>query len=133
MNKYKILVIEDDLSISKMLKINLEKSGYEVFVSSDGNEGVEIAKQKKPDLIILDIMLPDKNGFVVLEEIKNNQDIAYTPVIVMSGLSISEIKKQIPSYSEKAEGSRTLFFVKKPFEIEELLEEIKDLYDKKIE
>ena len=129
----KILLIEDDLSVVEMLKKNLEKSDYEVSAAFDGIEGVKMAQQKKPDLIILDVMLPKEDGFSVLEQIKNSQDIAYTPIIIISGLSSSEIKEKIPSYEAQSKGSRTLFFLRKPFDIEELLTEIESFFNPKIE
>ncbi|MBN1384255.1 MAG: response regulator [Elusimicrobia bacterium] len=126
MENFKILIIEDDLLVSNTLKKALKKSGYEVFTAFDGIEAVKMAQQEKPNLILLDVMLPKMDGFSVIEKIKNSQDIAHTPIIVMSAFSPTIIKEKIPEYEKKSKGSRTLFFIKKPFETEDLLKEIKD-------
>lgn len=70
----KILVIEDELDIQKVLKANLLASGYVVFVASNAKEGLELLEKEKPDLIILDVMLPDGNGFDLCRKIKNDDE-----------------------------------------------------------
>jgi len=78
----KILVVEDELSISTLLKFNLEKSGYAVITSLDGKAGLELARKESPDLIILDIMLPGMDGMEICKALrmeKNN-----TPILMLS-------------------------------------------------
>jgi len=70
----KILVIEDEEDIQKILKVNLEAVGYKAFVASTAKEGLEILKQENPCAIILDVMLPDENGFDVCRKIKDDND-----------------------------------------------------------
>ena len=70
----KILVVEDELDIQKILKANFEAAGYQVFVASTAKEGFEVFEQEKPCAIILDVMLPDENGFDVCRKIKNDND-----------------------------------------------------------
>ena len=66
----KVLVIEDDGNIAELLRLYLEKDGFEVFHAADGGEGLRMAQEKSPDLILLDIMLPVMDGWVVCSEIR---------------------------------------------------------------
>jgi len=80
----RILIIEDDKSISELQKDYLEMSGYEVVCAFDGNSGFEYIKNESFDLIILDLMLPEKNGFDILREISDSKQI---PVLIVSAKS----------------------------------------------
>ena len=85
----KILLVEDDLFLSSLLKNRLEKEKFEVLAAHDGNEALKLLRAEKPDLILLDVILPGKSGFEVLEEIKADpqlHDKADIPVIIISNL-----------------------------------------------
>ena len=84
--KKKILIIEDDKNLVRLLKDALPKNRYEVLLAIDGQEGLSKAKKGKPDLIILDILLPGKSGFDVLEEVKSDSDTKKIPVLILSNL-----------------------------------------------
>ena len=84
--KDKILIIEDDEHISKIYNIKLKAEGMNVVFASDGIEGLEKVVSENPSLIILDLMIPKKDGFEVLEEIKKMPDRRDIPVIVLSNL-----------------------------------------------
>ena len=87
----KILLIEDDPDIQKMYSDKLTFEGYKVLSSMDGQEGLLLARTEKPDLILLDIMLPrGMNGFDVLEELRKDDDLKDTPVIVLTNLDTEE-------------------------------------------
>ena len=77
----KILVIDDDTNICEMLKIYMENEGYEVKTANDGAEGVNFFKMYEPDIVLLDIMLPKKDGWQVCREIR---EIAPKPVIMIT-------------------------------------------------
>jgi len=77
----RILVVEDDINIAELVQIYLEDSGYEVYLASDGNEAIKLFKEKSPSLVILDIMLPGKDGFEVCKEIRKSSS---SPIIVLS-------------------------------------------------
>jgi DNA-binding response OmpR family regulator len=85
-NKKKILIVEDDEHISKVYQVRLDREGFQTVLSTNGEEAIAKITVEKPDLIILDLMVPKKDGFVVLEEIKKNPDFAKTPVVVLSNL-----------------------------------------------
>lgn len=84
--KKKVVIVEDDEHISKVYEIKLARENIESIVAHDGEEAVAIITAEKPDLIILDLMIPKKDGFGVLEEIKKNPDLASIPVIILSNL-----------------------------------------------
>lgn len=84
--KKKVMIVEDDEHISKVYEIKLAKEGIESSLAVDGEEAVDKITAEKPDLIILDLMLPKKDGFGVLEDIKKNPETASIPVIVLSNL-----------------------------------------------
>lgn len=77
----KILVVDDDLNICEMLRLYLKKEGYDVANASDGEEGVERFKEYDPDLVLLDIMLPKRDGWSVCREIREMSD---KPVIMIT-------------------------------------------------
>ena len=83
MAKKKILVIEDDESIRKILKMRLEKAGYAVDLAETGEEGLKAVKAGKPQAIILDVMLPDANGFELCKQIKEIDE--FFKVIIYTG------------------------------------------------
>jgi len=82
----KIVIVEDDEHIAKIYKIQFDKGGILNFIASDGEEGLAMITAEKPDLVILDLMLPKKDGFWVLEEMKKNPDLSKISVIVLSNL-----------------------------------------------
>ncbi|NLC76018.1 MAG: response regulator transcription factor [Clostridia bacterium] len=81
MNKKRILLVDDELSIKKVVEQALEKEGFHVLYAGDGHTGWEMFQREKPDLVILDIMLPEKDGFDVLRLIR---EVAQTPVMMLS-------------------------------------------------
>lgn len=78
---YKILIVDDDINICELLKIYLEKNGFETAIVNDGLSAVEYAESKKPDLILLDIMLPSLDGWQVCREIRKKSDV---PIIMLT-------------------------------------------------
>ncbi|MBU1164645.1 MAG: response regulator [Patescibacteria group bacterium] len=86
----KILIIEDDKFLAKMLTKMLESHGYEIVVASSGREGLLKASTEEPKLVLLDIILPDIDGFDILETIKTDDKTKKTPVIILSNLGQQE-------------------------------------------
>ncbi len=80
--KRRVLVVEDDASITLGLRINLESEGYDVLDAEDGERGLEIARRERPDLLILDVMLPKMNGFQVLQAMR--REGLMMPIIILS-------------------------------------------------
>jgi len=82
----KILVIEDDKFLRDLISQKLIKEGYDIAEAVDGEKGVESAKEEKPDLVLLDLILPGIDGFEVLSRIKSDPSSAQIPVIILSNL-----------------------------------------------
>jgi DNA-binding response OmpR family regulator len=82
----KILIIEDDPFLSEMYATKLKQAGFEVEAAFDGQEGLKKTKEDKPDLVLLDIVLPKMDGFEVLEKIKKDEAIREIPVVLLTNL-----------------------------------------------
>lgn len=93
-NKKKILVVEDDPMISSMYKTKFEADGFEVFTADNGATGLELIKKEEPDIVMLDIILPQLDGFSVLEQIKKDKTTKDIPAIMLTNLSTEEDKEK---------------------------------------
>jgi two-component system response regulator VicR len=111
----KILVVEDEQPIADILKFNLEKEGYQVVVANDGDEAIEKARDEDPDLILLDIMLPNKDGNEVLREVRKDKSM---PIIMLTAKD-SEIDKVLGLELGADD------YVTKPFSNRELIARVK--------
>jgi two-component system alkaline phosphatase synthesis response regulator PhoP len=114
--KAKVLVIEDEPDVSKALRIRLKANGYDVVSASDSIEGVTLANKEKPDLIILDVMIPGGGGFAVAERLKQSVETWDIPMIFLTG---------IPGTEEMAYKVGARFYFRKPYNPTELLNAIK--------
>ncbi len=83
----KILIVEDDPLINKMYSEKLTRDGYEVSVAQNGQEGLDKMKENRPDLIILDIMMPKLSGVEVISEMRKDVNLEKIPIIVLSNLT----------------------------------------------
>jgi len=88
--KKRILIVEDDKFLRELIVGKLEGEGYEVLVAVDGLEGVKSIQEQKPSLVLLDLMLPNMDGFEVLQKIKDDPTISSMPVIILSNLGQRE-------------------------------------------
>lgn len=86
----KILVVEDDKFLRELIVSKLAKEGYDVSVAVDGEEGVQKIKEEKPDLILLDLILPGIDGFEVLSQTKSDPTVSAIPIIILSNLGQRE-------------------------------------------
>lgn len=90
----KVLLIEDDTNLSKLYKTELELLGAQVQIAGDGKQGLQLAKEEKPDLIVMDVILPEKIGLNVLKELKANDETQTIPVIIISNYDQGENPKK---------------------------------------
>lgn len=120
--KDKILLIEDEVKISRFVELELKYEGYEVDVAFDGRRGLELAKETDASLVILDIMLPKMNGIEVLRRLREVSDI---PVILLTARD--QTMDKVMGLDMGAED-----YITKPFEIEELLARIRVILKRKI-
>jgi two-component system alkaline phosphatase synthesis response regulator PhoP len=90
----RILIADDEPDILEIISFNLRNEGYETYTARDGNEALEVAKQAKPDLIILDVMMPNRNGMEVCKILRSQQDFQQTLIIFLTALNdeLSHVK-----------------------------------------
>ncbi|MBC8140962.1 MAG: response regulator [Armatimonadetes bacterium] len=81
---YRVLAVDDEPTILRLIEFVLDRQGYTVHTATDGDDALVVAAQFRPHLIILDIMMPRKDGFAVTEAIRAHPDLAHTPIIVLS-------------------------------------------------
>ena len=121
-NKAKILLIDDDADFVEATKLVLESKPYEIITASDGTQGIIKARKEKPDLIILDIIMPVKNGFNAAEELKKDPELQKIPVIMLTSFS------QKVSETNLSRGQGLLLdtedYIDKPVAPEELLKRV---------
>lgn len=116
----KILVIEDDKFLKELISEKLEEEGYESIIAIDGAEGLKKAKEEKPDLILLDLILPEMDGFEVLSRIKRDSDLSLIPVIILSNLGQREdVEKGLKLGAVD-------YLIKAHFTLDEIIEKIKN-------
>lgn len=114
MAREKVLIVEDDPSIGNLIKINLEFEGYNAFLSQNGEEALIKAGAEKPDLILLDVMLPKMDGFEVLRNLKQSHETKEISVVMLTALGQEENVK-------KGYDLGAVDYISKPFSINRLL------------
>jgi len=121
--KKKILLIEDDDSIAKAYIEHLRMEGYSVEHSRSGIEGLVKARGLKPDLILLDLILPGMDGMTVMKEIKADSEIAHIPIFVLSNVSTDD---KVAGFMEMG---GTFYFVKSDHSLEEVADKIREFLE----
>lgn len=120
MEKKKILIVEDDMVLQKTLGEFLVSEGFETIVASDGEEAIEVLNKEVPDLILLDIILPKKDGYEVVKEVRANERMNNIPIILLTNLgSAQDVEKAL-------ELGATTYLVKADYTLEEVVIKIKD-------
>lgn len=116
MKQIRVLLIEDYSSARELLRVLLEAENYEVIEAADGREGLDLAQAEQPDLVILDLMLPEVEGERVIRELRENEDLKATPILVVSAKSeaLDELREAL--------GEENIF--SKPFEPTKLLDRV---------
>ena len=120
MNKGKILVVDDENYILHILDFSLGAEGYEVITAEDGEEAVRKAKEERPDLVVLDVMMPKMDGFEACRTIKRDPELGTTPVILLSAKARDVDQKQ--GYEAGADD-----YITKPFSPGRLVERVHGL------
>lgn len=117
----KILIVEDDVSLRDVYSARLEAEGYQIAVAANGEEALATAVKERPDLILLDVMMPKISGFDVLDIVRTTPEIAHTRVIMMTALSAPEDKER----GEKLGVDK--YLVKSQVTLEEMVDAIKQV------
>lgn len=116
----KILIIDDDQAINELIKINLELTGYKVIQALDGIKGFALAKQEMPSAIILDVMMPEVDGYTVAQRIRQNDSTKNIPILMLTALS--QLNDKVKGFDIGVDD-----YLVKPFEMEELKVRIRSL------
>ena len=125
--KAKILIVDDDVDFVESTKIILESKPYEVIVAHEGDEGIRKAREEKPDLILLDVIMPTKDGFTAAEQLKKEPELSKIPVLMLTAFSSKRGETTIPvsrGYTLDVED-----YIEKPVSPEELLARIERYLD----
>ena len=116
----KILIADDEHKIIMTLEYSFKKAGYEVFIARDGSEVLELLKTEIPDMILLDIMMPNVDGYTTLSEIKKDKNLSGIKVILLSAKSgEADIKKGLELGADD--------YITKPYSIKKLTERVEEL------
>lgn len=120
----KILVVEDEETLNKTLSASLKIEGFEVSSALDGVQAWEMAKKEKPDLILLDLILPKMDGFEVLKALKDDETLKEVPIILLTNLeSPEDIQKALVA-------GATTYLVKANYKLEEVIQKAKEVIGK---
>jgi len=117
----KVLVVEDDVFLAQLLTNRIAKVGVQVLRAADGEEGIKMIKQSRPDLVLLDLILPKKSGFELLEDMRSDPSTQGTPVIIVSNLG------QESDVARGRELGAVEYFVKAKTSIDGLVERVKTI------
>lgn len=95
-DKAKILIVDDDIDFVESTRTILESKPYEVIVAQEGEEALRKAKEEKPDLILLDVIMPVKDGFSAAEQLKKDAELSKIPLVMLTGFSSKRQESSIP-------------------------------------
>ncbi|MFH1402360.1 MAG: response regulator [Patescibacteria group bacterium] len=124
--KKRILIIEDERMISRALEDTLKFEGFEIISAENGSDGLKLALAERPDLIVLDIVLPKMNGMDMLKRLKENEDCKDIPVLILSNLSGKE--KIIEAFKKGVDE----YMVKSDYQIQDVVDKIRELLNIKL-
>jgi DNA-binding response OmpR family regulator len=123
---YRLLIVDDDMDVLEIIQKRLVQEGYEVISARDGEEALRKVKADKPDIILLDLVMPKLDGFEVLKEVKRmreeNND-KWRPIIIISAKN--EFESVMKCYNLQAD-----FYLNKPCRLEDILKAVKEMADK---
>ncbi len=123
MDRKRILVVDDEIYIVHILEFSLTMEGYSVLTASDGEEALRIIEQERPDLVVLDIMMPKLDGYEVCRRLRQDEQFRSLPVILLSA-------KGRPIDREAGLGAGADDYITKPFSPRKLLEKMRELLDR---
>jgi len=117
-----LLIIDDEEDLTSMLSFRLKNMGFDIFTARDGNKGIESAKKNKPDLILLDLMMPDMDGYEVSKRLKSDSDTKHIPILIFSALGNKNTQESMQKLGAAG-------FIEKPFEPEDLVKKIDNVLE----
>jgi len=120
MAKKRILLVEDETDLVRAMQVRLEAAGYDVLAAYDGQEALEKAKKEKPDLIVLDLLLPKMDGYKVCGLLKKDTRYAKIPIVILTAKAQEEDRKLGKELDADA-------YITKPFDYQVILSKIEEL------
>ncbi|MBF0225911.1 MAG: response regulator [Desulfobacterales bacterium] len=126
MNKKRILVVDDEPDLADIVKKNLEKEGYEVELAYDGEEALQKIRKNPPDGIVLDVMMPEKDGYAVCAEIKKDTSLSEIPIVMLTAVA-SHVSSTRYSHYDGISMDADDYIPKGPDSTKEIVEAIKRL------
>ena len=121
-NKISVVVVEDDFYVLDFMRFTLEQNGYEVFGAPDGIEGLDLIRRHHPCIVILDLMLPRKDGFSILKDMSEDASISDIPVVVVSAYTASESTRRLVTSQKNVKEVFT-----KPVRSKDFIQRVKEI------
>ena len=121
----KILIVDDDIQTTKILELLLSEKGYQPTSVNDSSQAIQVAKTINPDLIILDLMMPEPDGFKVCRKLREDAQFIFTPILIVTALDDTDSK--IVAYGAGADN-----YLIKPYDIDELADTLKRMLRKDV-
>jgi len=118
-SKQRVLIVDDDHEIVESVKYALETKGYEVLIARDGNQGLAMAEREDPDLVILDMMMPKRSGFLVLEKLRRSRPVPLRVIMITAN--------EGSRHKAYAEMLGVDDYIRKPFAMDRLMESVSRL------
>ncbi len=115
-NKRRVLLVDDDVEIVEAMRYALEAKGYEILVARDGNQGLAMAEREDPDLVILDMMMPKRSGFLVLEKLRRTRPVPMRVIMITAN--------EGSRHKAYAEMLGVDDYIRKPFAMDRLLDSV---------
>jgi len=119
----RILIIDDEADVRELLTLRLSAEGFKVLTAKDSFEGIEVSHAEKPDLIILDLMLPAGGGLSILNNLRSRPDTSSIPVVVLTA-------SQSPGYEKEVMKHGVSAYIRKPYEAKALMDAIRKVLGK---
>ncbi|MEI8228282.1 MAG: response regulator [Planctomycetota bacterium] len=115
----RVLLVDDDIEIMESMRTVLESKGYEILVARDGNQGLVMAESENPDLVVLDMMMPKRSGFLVLERLRRSRSVPMRVIMITAN--------EGSRHKAYAEMLGVDDYIRKPFAMDRLLESVQRL------
>ena len=117
------LVVDDDKLLLRLVQLNLDKMGIEVLMAEDGQEAIRLATEERPDVILLDIMMPQMDGYEVMRRLKSEKKTRDIPIVMLTA-------KSNPGDRQRSQEMGAVAYITKPFRLEELRGTVRTIVDR---
>jgi CheY-like chemotaxis protein len=126
-NRKRVLIVDDDPDVREVVGLSLERGGMRVFLAEDGEEGLAAAHKEEPDLIVLDVLMPKKDGLTTYEDLLKDKKLAAIPVVMLTSVSDKVGFGFSADTMKEYFGKRPAAYLEKPVDPEKLVKTVKNL------